>query len=839
MSLRALRCQLSLGGCDDEASNNMVGGKKRDLGERGGTVPGGQVLPDWLTYVDYTTTVDGVAITTGSVANLPLTYYGPSIPLGDGWEYGGLTSPAPSTANPTSSTPETSAEATTSVPGGSTGSTGTGSELATGLSSVSVSTAAAVSTTGSASSLQSASSSSVATSSSSSTTTPFSSSTSTSPTSTTSSSSSDIASSLGSSASTSTSTSTPLPAIPGRNLLTPLLAVFIPLGIALLIFLILLFIYRRRRQDRTVGFLPWLFSPKKWAPVPTTPRKKRTPTLPTTSPGVRSPNEKSALLPSGFVAQHHRNSSSISAITGVEADDEMRDLVHQNQSLLQRLTLGLGWITPNSAAGSGGSSSRSRRTSGNTLEKGERILSGAAAAVGLGKARSTTQTASSGNGQGYEPVLEDDQLFYKVPPQTQSSRGSRGSGAGTNSSSSRSGPSTRGSRWASSQPPLPEGAATPLRHFNVGIPETPGSKAMSERDMDIAEFGAGRSRWREGGDRMQFPVPPGLGLYGRDDGTFGPGESGNRVLGNRASMMTMASEFHSAHSHISMDPPTPPAGAPLHRDSSEYRHASVSAFGSHPPTPNRGSMSLDHATGSSHSMVSPISRQTSPFRGPSPVAPFGSPSPVGDRSGRAPDESIRPMKNLFALTPPASASSGSRVSEEKRRSYAGQPIIDEKKMKRGEGVGLRVGMGEFGEPLRPTMLSPTIVSPAQHSADHTSETGSIHTSHGHSVSSPSHYSHSQSSSSGHGSHVSAAAARDQAALRGKRSHAQLVRASRIAEQMPELPPLPKSPEGAGGAGSGDSNEVAQGGDEGRTEGREGGRTEGREGGRKGWFGWRG
>ncbi|KAG8931777.1 hypothetical protein FRC02_002184 [Tulasnella sp. 418] len=54
-----------------------------------------QELPYWLSLSRTVYTSNGVAITNSAVVNLPLTYYGPSIPLGDGWVYGGLTSPAP------------------------------------------------------------------------------------------------------------------------------------------------------------------------------------------------------------------------------------------------------------------------------------------------------------------------------------------------------------------------------------------------------------------------------------------------------------------------------------------------------------------------------------------------------------------------------------------------------------------------------------------------------------------------------------------------------------------------------------------------------------------------
>ncbi|KAG9124961.1 hypothetical protein FRC07_009553 [Ceratobasidium sp. 392] len=73
-----------------------------------------QVLPTWLTYSPIILPSGGTSYT---ILRLPLTYYGPSIPLGtDGtWTYGGLSSPGPSptpTITSTSSTPP----ATTSPP---------------------------------------------------------------------------------------------------------------------------------------------------------------------------------------------------------------------------------------------------------------------------------------------------------------------------------------------------------------------------------------------------------------------------------------------------------------------------------------------------------------------------------------------------------------------------------------------------------------------------------------------------------------------------------------------------------------------------------------------------
>ncbi|KAL4251328.1 hypothetical protein ABKN59_005686 [Abortiporus biennis] len=76
-----------------------------------------QALPSWLTLSSTTFTFpDGSESTFFMTHTLPLTYYGPSIPLGtDGiWTYGGLTSPPPSTALPSSTA--TSLPPTTTTP---------------------------------------------------------------------------------------------------------------------------------------------------------------------------------------------------------------------------------------------------------------------------------------------------------------------------------------------------------------------------------------------------------------------------------------------------------------------------------------------------------------------------------------------------------------------------------------------------------------------------------------------------------------------------------------------------------------------------------------------------
>ncbi|KAJ7602651.1 hypothetical protein DFH06DRAFT_1397238 [Mycena polygramma] len=87
-----------------------------------------QALPAWLSY----TTITLPQTTETSVVYLPLTYYGPSIPLDSDWTYGGLSSPVTSatstpittTATPTSTTASTTATPTSSnaTPSGPTSS---------------------------------------------------------------------------------------------------------------------------------------------------------------------------------------------------------------------------------------------------------------------------------------------------------------------------------------------------------------------------------------------------------------------------------------------------------------------------------------------------------------------------------------------------------------------------------------------------------------------------------------------------------------------------------------------------------------------------------------------
>lgn len=513
---------------------------------------------------------------------------------------------------------------------------------------------------------------------------------------------------------TSTSTSSFVPNNQ-HNIVPPLLAVLIPVGIAFLIFLLLFCIYRCKRSDLGKGFLSWLFKPKQWTPVPSTPRKRRTPPIMTANPCLRSPNEKSTLLPD-FVAQHHRKSSNVSA--NMENDAGIRELVQQNQSLLQRLGIGLGWA--NQTSNISGKSGTSRRASGNILEKGlgageavAMAAAGAAGAVGIGWM--TTSTNSNGNGQKYERVLNDDQLFSH-------SNNSRGGASPASSSLSR--PSATASKLMNSQASVREEVANP-RHegrpsmmFSVSIPKTPGSRHLSERDMEAADFSSRMtSQPHISKNRMRFPILPGLGLY--KDGTASSNED-REGIPPTDSRGTSSGTFYSANSALHRDF-TPPPRSPLHRDASEYKHDSVSALGSHPATPTIAFH--DHATMSSQSHSSPCSTDSrrspitriSASRDPSPFKLPASPSRVGSRmvpNSVATDSAIQPMKKLFASTPQSSrrgSRSEIRIGDEREEGYIGQPIIDEASL-RG-GMVIRRNIGEFGESLRPAyVVSPSLFS---------------------------------------------------------------------------------------------------------------------------------
>ncbi|WVN84881.1 uncharacterized protein L203_100017 [Cryptococcus depauperatus CBS 7841] len=763
-------------------------------------LPNGQQLPDWMSLTTYVTEQGGIPITTASIVELPLTYYGPSIPLGPGWSYGGSVPPHSTTSKTTAS---------------STARTRLTASRSATLSSSTESLQTSTSSPTSSNSRSSTSMLPLLSSSSKSVSTPTFSSSSTHalPTSSTLSTGTVVPSTTASLANLSTH----------HNLLAPLLAVLVPIGIALLILFIILCFYRRRRLDKDVGLFPWLFKPSQWVPVPAGPavpsQKKPLSNKSKTSShgigGLKSPDERSALLPD-FVAQHHRNSSSISGVNvSADNDEEMRNLVRQNQSLLQRLTVGLGWATPNSLHRSDVSS---RRTSNGTAEKGmdtgRRILSGAmaaaeAAAVSLKRnSRSTTQptsgTGSSVHRGEYERVLDDDQLFYKVPTETQSSRESA---ADTNTTSSSK--QSKGSRWVNTQPILPEEVAShhesrPSMTFSVTVPETPGSKNLSEKDMDVVEFGkkttmgGNKSMQKE---KMKFPMPPGLEIYKhRNIGQELPNRastSDDKI--SKKESRTSSESWHSAQSEQSAGyQAAPPPGSPLRRNELDYKHASLSVFGSVPATPTGTSFEHGNVSTSPHSALSHALKEPSPQKPIHPPSVFSTPErnpfPHRHQTSSKADDTINPIKRMFSRTPQSSTGSKSRVEHD---SYHGQPLIDEASLKEGGGGVVPRGkrsVGEFGETLKRSQsvtASPVIVSPSQASLAHSSESASIYTSNLGST-----LSQSRSGSSNGGGvtntfrEVKEAMKGD--AVRGMRSQAEFIRASRIGVSFGEVPPLPSS-----------------------------------------------
>ncbi|KAM5544635.1 hypothetical protein V8D89_001533 [Ganoderma adspersum] len=110
-----------------------------------------QVLPSWLTLSTTVVTLpDGSVSTSSATLTLPLTYFGPSIPLGTNgvWTYGGLTPPPSTTSPSTSATPTP----TSSVSSAITSAPSISSTLAPTSTSASASVSASASASSSSSS---------------------------------------------------------------------------------------------------------------------------------------------------------------------------------------------------------------------------------------------------------------------------------------------------------------------------------------------------------------------------------------------------------------------------------------------------------------------------------------------------------------------------------------------------------------------------------------------------------------------------------------------------------------------------------------------------------------
>jgi hypothetical protein len=234
-------------------------------------------------------------------------------------------------------------------------------------------------------------------------------------------------------------------------------------------------------------------------------------------------NERPTLL--GFIPNHHRASSSIDVPrpdkekTEVDKvpvgakEEEIEEMADRNQSLLKRLNLGLGWISVASLVSSKGSGSKSRIASGFTLEKGN----GGTGALGTPEeASSSEKTSADKSGSGARGTtsgsagLSNDELFYRPPHDSTSSRGStpstRGSprrgffsrlGKGETSSKKSkrsSGPSRKS--WMSYDVVPEEGEG-----MSVAVPLTPSTIEDKRRS-------GGMQRW-DSRERLRFPFPPG------------------------------------------------------------------------------------------------------------------------------------------------------------------------------------------------------------------------------------------------------------------------------------------------------------------------------------------
>jgi len=414
-------------------------------------------------------------IQTGEILQLPLTCkfetrpklmadYGPSIPLGPDWTYGGITSPAAeeSTISPPLATTTidpigevssvASASAEPSLP-----AEPSSSPVAATMSQSPVSEAILNPLQTGAGPLEAAPTSASVTQSLSS---PL-----------------VIGLSTNSPSATSsdaieTTQSTPQPTQSTQsssNKLLPLLpAILVPLLVAALLLLLLIYCFRRRERSKagyttaigasSGGFGGWLTSSfarrangsgevftSAWTQVPEV-KPEVSPISPVSAEAWNKSQDRSALL--GFIPNHHRTSSSIDVARPIEAvpaqsivvaasEEELEVMADRNQSLLRRLNLGLGWLSAASLVSSKGSGSKSRIASGFTLEKGN----GGTGALGVpeetesektesadksGTASGTKET-TSGSASASAAALSNEQLFYRPPQDSISSRGSTSS----------------------------------------------------------------------------------------------------------------------------------------------------------------------------------------------------------------------------------------------------------------------------------------------------------------------------------------------------------------------------------------------------------------------------
>jgi len=231
-------------------------------------------------------------------------------------------------------------------------------------------------------------------------------------------------------------------------------------------------------------------------------------------------NERSTLL--GFIPNHHRTSSSIDVPRPAEVSEvvdvpeknkeELEEMADRNQSLLKRLNLGLGWLSVASLVSSKGSGSESRIASGFTLEKGN----GGTGALGTPIEESATESekTSSADKSGARETasgsagLSNDQLFYRPPHESTSSRGSTPSTRGSprrgffsrfakTETSSKKSKRSSGKSWMSYDVVPEEGQDG----MSVAVPLTPSTVEDKRRS-------GGMQRW-DSRERLRFPFPPG------------------------------------------------------------------------------------------------------------------------------------------------------------------------------------------------------------------------------------------------------------------------------------------------------------------------------------------
>jgi hypothetical protein len=415
-----------------------------------------------------------------------------------------------------------------------------------------------------------------------------------------------------------------------------------------------------------------------WTQVPETDqveRKDASPISPVSAENWAKSHERSTLL--GFIPNHHRTSSSIDVARSEQApavpekpEEELEVMADRNQSLLRRLNLGLGWLSVASLVSSG-SGSKSRIASGFTLEKGN----GGTGALGVpneGSESEKTESADkSGSGSGMKETtsgsasasaaaLSNEQLFYRPPHDSTSSRGSTSSRSPrrgffsrfkTETSSKKSKRSSGPSRksWMSYDV-VPEGEeGEGLREgsegMSIAVPRTPSSIEGSKR------LSGGMTRW-DSRERMRFPRPPGTSQGGERESLI---STEYVLLCSRADC-----RYHSAESSYSL----PSA-------SDEVRQPTIA-------------------------LVNPAHQ---PFQ--SDQSNFARPA----LSPTAPTSDKIHLRDLFTASPGRPSidsdqgNSASGHGHGNRRSFAGQPMIDDTLLHGGAYKGLG-GIDEFGQTMR-------------------------------------------------------------------------------------------------------------------------------------------